>query len=148
MFNSNDLLARIQAGENPDTIADEFAKQLNYAMELDQKQKAAEAAAKKEAEERAAKTAKLDACVQAMATAMSDYIAIAEPDLVAEIGEDEIIDIKMIRDALDASLAAAKMALKIAKTLEEPTNAKPDPKATKSPDDSITQFLKNFGLLN
>jgi predicted NBD/HSP70 family sugar kinase len=141
MFNSNDLLARIQAGENPDTIADEFAKQLNYAMELDRKQKEAEAAAKKEAED---KVAKLDACVQAMATAMSDYIAIAEPDLVAEIGEGEVIDVKMVRDALDAALAAAKMAVKIAKTFDEP----PTPKATKSADDSISQFLKNFGLLN
>lgn len=148
MFDTKDLLARIQAGENPEDIANEFAKQLNDVIALDQKQKAAEAAAKKEAEEKAAKTAKLDACVQAMATAMSDYIAIAEPDLVAEIGEDEIIDIKMIRDALDAALAAAKMALKIAKTFDEPTNAKPDPKAAKSADDSISQFLKSFGLLN
>lgn len=147
MFEIKDLLAEIQAGTNPDELADAFAKSLNAAMDLDKKQKEAEAAAKakaeKEAAEKAAKSAKLDACVQAMATAMSDYIAIAEPDLVAEIGEDEIIDIKMIRDALDAALAAAKLALKMAKTFDEPTA-----NATKSADDSITQFLKNFGLLN
>ena len=143
MFDVKDLLARIQAGENPDELANAFAQSLNAAMDLDKKQKEVEAAAKKEAEEKAAKTAKLDACVQAMATAMSDYIAIAEPDLISEIGEGEVIDVKMVRDALDASLAAAKMAVKIAKTFDEP-----NPKTAKSADDSISQFLKNFGLLN
>lgn len=147
MFDVKDLLAEIQAGTNPDELANAFAQSLNAAMDLDKQQKAAEAKAEKEAAEKAAKTAKLDACVQAMATAMSDYIAIAEPDLVAAFGDDEIIDIKMIRDALDAALAAAKMAVTIAKTFDEP-KAKPDPKATKSADDSISQFLKNFGLLN
>lgn len=141
MYDVKDILARIQAGESPETIANEFADAVNAAVKLNdeeiQKQKIAEE-----------KTAKLDACVQAMATAMSDYIAIAEPDLVAEIGEDEIIDIKMIRDALDASLAAAKMAVKFAKTFEEKPAAKPDPKAAKSSDDSISQFLKSFGLLD
>lgn len=147
MFDVKDLLAEIQAGTNPDELANAFALSLNAAMDLDKQQKEAEAAAKKEAEDKAAKSAKLDACVQAMAAAMSEYIAVAEPDLVAEIGEDEVIDVKMVRDALDAALAAAKMAVTIAKTFDEP-KAKPDPKATKSPDDSISQFLKNFGLLN
>jgi hypothetical protein len=144
MYDIKDILARIQAGENPEDIANEFADAVNAAVKLNDE----EIQKQKEAEKQAAKDAKLDACVQAMATAMSDYIAISEPELVAEIGEDEIIDIKMIRDALDASLTAAKMAVKFAKTFEEKPVAKPDPKAAKSSDDPISQFLKNFGLLN
>ena len=142
MYDVKDILARIQAGESPETIANEFADAVNAAVKLNDE----EIQKQKIAEEKAAKNAKLDACVQAMATAMSDYIAIAEPDLVAEIGEDEIIDIKMIRDALDASLAAAKMAVKIAKTFEETPAVKPSTNAKKTPDDAINQFLKNFGL--
>lgn len=141
MFNSNDLLARIQAGESPDVIADEFAKQLNYAMELDNKQKAAEAAAKKEAEEKAAKDAKLDACVQKMADALSEYISLSHPDLHAALDEEDLLDLKDLRTSLDAALASVSLALSIANVA-----AKTDTKATKSPDDAISQFLKNFGL--
>lgn len=142
MFNSNDLLARIQAGENPEDIANEFAKQLNDVIALDQKQKAAEAAAKKEAEEKAAKDAKLDACVQKMADALNEYISLSHPDLHAALDEEDLLDLKDLRTSLDAALASVSLALSIANV----ATAKTDTKATKSPDDAISQFLKNFGL--
>ena len=144
MYDVKDILARIQAGESPETIANEFADAVNAAVKLNdeeiQKQKAAE--------EKAAKDAKLDACVQAMATAMSDYIAIAEPELVAELGADNVIDVDEFRHAIDAALAAGKLALNIAKTLDEKpvTKSKAATSAAKTPDDAINQFLKNFGL--
>lgn len=144
MFNTNDLLARIQAGENPEDIANEFAKQLNDVIALDQKQKAAEAAAKKEAEEKAAKTAKLDACVQTIVQAMADYISISDPELAAELNDADIMDTKSVRETLDASIAAAKFAMTLAGIT--PKTSTPDPKAKKTPDDAISQFLKSFGL--
>jgi chromatin segregation and condensation protein Rec8/ScpA/Scc1 (kleisin family) len=146
MFNSNDLLARIQAGENPDTIADEFAKQLNYAMELDRKQKEAEAATKKEVEE--AKSAKLEACVQAMVKAMADYITIAEPELAAELNDSDIMDTKSVRETLDAAIAAAKFAMTLAGISPKTSTPDPKAKAAQNSDDAISQFLKSFGLLN
>lgn len=141
MFNTNDLLLRIQSGENPEDIANEFAKQLNDVIALDQKQKAAEAAAKKEAEEKAAKDAKLDACVQKMADALNEYISLSHPDLRAALDEEDLLDLKDLRTSLDAALASVSLALSIANVA-----AKTDTKATKSPDDAISQFLKNFGL--
>jgi hypothetical protein len=144
MFNSNDLLARIQAGENPDTIADEFAKQLNYAMELDRKQKEAEAAAKQEAEN--AKSAKLDECVQTIVKAMADYISISDPDLAAELNDSDIMDTKSVRETLDAAIAAAKFAMTLAGISPKTSTPDPKAKAAKTSDDAISQFLKNFGL--
>lgn len=138
MYEVKDILARIQAGESPEVIANEFADAVNAAVKLNDE----EIQKQKIAEEKAAKDAKLDACVQAMATAMSDYIAIAEPDLVAELDVDDVVDVADFRRTLDAALTAAKMALNIAKSLEE----KPATKAAKTPDDAISQFLKNFGL--
>jgi hypothetical protein len=142
MYDIKDILARIQAGESPEAIANEFADAVNAAVKLNDE----EIQKQKIAEEKAAKDAKLDACVQAMATAMSDYIAIAEPDLVSTLDIDDVIDIAEIRHALDAALGAAKLALNIAKTLEETPSPKASPKAAKTSDDAISQFLKNFGL--
>ena len=138
MYDVKDILARIQAGESPETIANEFADAVNAAVKLNDE----EIQKQKIAQEKAAKNAKLDACVQAMATAMSDYIAIAEPELVANLDVEDVIDISEIRCALDTALAAAKVALNIAKSLEE----KPAAKAAQTSDDAINQFLKNFGL--
>jgi hypothetical protein len=77
---------------------------------------------------------------------MSDYIAIAEPELVANLDVEDVIDISEIRCALDTALAAAKVALNIAKTLEETPAVKPKSNAAQTSDDAINQFLKNFGL--
>lgn len=142
MYDVKDILARIQAGESPEVIANEFADAVNAAVKLNDE----EIQKQKIAEEKAAKNAKLDACVQAMATAMSDYIAISNPELVAELDVDDVIDITEIRHALDTALAAAKVALNLAKSLEEKPAVKPSTNAKKTPDDAINQFLKNFGL--
>lgn len=148
MFNSNDLLARIQAGENPDTIADEFAKQLNYAMELDRKQKEAEAAAKQEAEKAALqKEADLDKYANDMAEALLNYVKLADPEVAKLLDEDDgALDVSEMRSMLDAAIKTIVLSLKVAAALNPTPTSTPDPKATKTPDDAINQFLKNFGL--
>lgn len=147
-IDTNDLLARIQAGANPEDIANEFAKQLNEVVELDRKQKAAELALQKEKEEKAAREKNLDAKAQAILTALIDYVSELDPALAAEFAEEdeELFDVKSIRSMLDAAIAGVKLSLSIAQTLENETAAKPDLKATKTSDDAISQFLKNFGL--
>lgn len=147
-IDTNDLLLRIQSGENPEDIANEFAKQLNDVVELDRKQKAAELALQKEKEEKAAREKNLDAKAQAILTALIDYVTELDPALAAEFAEEdeELFDVKSIRSMLDAAIAGVKLSLSIAQTLENETAAKPDPKATKTSDDAISQFLKNFGL--
>jgi DNA-binding TFAR19-related protein (PDSD5 family) len=145
MFNSNDLLARIQAGENPDTIADEFAKQLNYAMELDRKQKEAELAAKKEAELQ--KEADLNRYANDMAEAMLNYIKLANPEVAKLMEEDGgSFNIAEMRNMMDGALKTIILSLKVAAALDPTPISTPDPKAKKTPDDAISQFLKNFGL--
>jgi uncharacterized protein YnzC (UPF0291/DUF896 family) len=148
MFNSNDLLARIQAGENPDTIADEFAKQLNYAMELDRKQKEAELAAKQEAEKAALqKEADLDKYANDMAEALLNYVKLADPEVGKLLDEDDsALDVSEMRSMLDAAIKTIVLSLKVAAALNPTPTSTPDPKAAKTPDDAINQFLKNFGL--
>lgn len=141
-MNTNDLLTRIQAGENPEDIANEFAKQLNDVIELDRKQKAAEAAAKKEAEEKAAKEEKLNACVKAMADALNEYISLSNPSLAELLNAEDLLDLEDLRTSLDAALSSVSLALSIANA----ATGKSDKSAKKSPDDAISQFLKNFGL--
>lgn len=145
MFNSNDLLARIQAGENPDTIADEFAKQLNYAMELDRKQKEAELAAKAEKEAALQKEADLDKYANDMAEALLNYVKLADPEVAKLLEEnDDALDVSEMRNMLDAAIKTIVLSLKVAAALD-PTPT-PTSKAAKTSDDAINQFLKNFGL--
>ena len=148
MYNTNDLLARIQAGENPEDIANEFAKQLNDVIELDRKQKEAEAAAKKEAEKAALqKEADLDKYANDMAEAMLNYVKLAEPEVAKLLEEsDGALDINEMRSMLDAAIKTIVVSLKVAAAFEPHIDSTPAPKAAKTPDDAINQFLKNFGL--
>lgn len=144
MFAVEDILARIQSGESADDIAAEFTKSINAAMELDKEQKAKEAARQKEQEEKAALEAKLDACVSRMLEAMTEYITLREPEIAAQVKEADVLDPVEVRKALDMSINAAKLAI----TIADAVDAAPAPtkKRAQSPDDSINQFLKSFGL--
>lgn len=139
MYNTNDLLARIQAGENPEDIANEFAKQLNDVIEQDRKQKAAELALQKEKEEKAAHEKALDAKAQAILDAIMDYVQEAKPELAAEL-DDEDYGVEEIRGIIDAALAGISMSLSIAKQFSKPESA---PKSNDA-DAIITKFLKSF----
>lgn len=140
MYDVNDILARIQKGESPEDIANEFAAVVNAAIDLDKKQK--EEA--KAAELQKAKEAELDGYINDMTVAMMNYIKAAYPEVAELMDDDDIIDVSEIRKMLDVSVGAAIASLQLAAALSSaPT---PAPKATSTPDDAISQFLKNFGL--
>jgi hypothetical protein len=139
MTNVNDILARLQKGESADDIATEFANMINDAIKLNdaenQKQKAAQ-----ERED------KLNGYAHDIAAALAGYVSVYDPKLAAYLTSEDldIADIAGIRSTLDTAIAAAQFAM----TLEgiSPKTSTPDPKAKKTPDDAISQFLKNFGL--
>ena len=139
MYDVNAILARLQNGETPDDIANECAQAINAAIELDKKNK--------EAELQKAKEAELNGYVNDMLTAMTNYLKASSPEVAAMMAEDdvEMIDPAELRKMLDASVAAALLAVKLADGLDaKPTT--PTVKATRTPDDSIGEFLKSFGL--
>ena len=132
------ILARLQNGESADDIANEFATLINDAVKLNdaevQKQK------EKEAHEN-----DLNTKAQAILDALLDYVRVAAPDLADELDGEDLYDVAQLRGIVDSALAGVKLSLSIAKTFAD-EDSKPDSKATKSSDDAISQFLKNFGL--
>lgn len=139
MYDVNAILSRLQSGETPDDIANECAKAINAAIELDKKNK--------EAELQKAKEAELNGYVNDMLTAMTNYLKASSPEVAAMMDENdvEMINPAELRKMLDASVAAALLAVKLADDLDVKTSA-PATKAVRTPDDSIGEFLKSFGL--
>ena len=154
MYNVNDILARIQKGESPEDIANEFAAAVNAAIDLDKKEK--EAAAQKAKEEAAAKEAKLNGYIVDMTTAMTNYIKLANPEVAEFMTDEDFVDPTEIRKMLDQSINAALAMVALADAMKNKTApaakltsipAKPASiKASMTADDAIEQFLKNFGL--
>ncbi len=147
MTNMNEILTRLQNGENPEDIANEMANMLNGALSEFQKAKDAEAARAKEAELK--KEARLQELAEIFADTIVEYIAIAAPE-VAEIVGDEVCDPAEVRKMLDAMIPGLAAAAQLAKTLSEIEEKKgPTSKiTTASPEgaDSIVNFLKANGL--
>lgn len=141
MYNVNDLLAEIQAGANPEDLANAFANALNSAIEADKKQKEADLAAKAAAQ----KEADLNKYAADMATAMLNYIKAADPEAAAMLEDDDLADITEIRRMLDASIKSVRLALDLADKFSSSLST-PDPKAKKSSDDAISDFLRSIGL--
>lgn len=139
MYDVNAILARLQNGETPDDIANELAEAINAAIELDKKNKQAELQKAKEAE--------LNGYVNDMLTAMTNYLKASSPEVAAMMAEDdvEMIDPAELRKMLDASVAAALLAVKLSDDFNTKTAA-PATKGARTPDDSIGEFLKSFGL--
>lgn len=139
MYDVNAILARLQNGETPDDIANECAQAINAAIELDKKNK--------EAELQKAKEAELNGYINDIIAAMTNYLRASSPEVAALMDKEgtEMIDPAELRKMLDASVAAALLAVKLADDLDIKPAA-PAPKATRTPDDSIGEFLKSFGL--
>lgn len=143
MYDVNEILARLQKGEKPETIANEFAKAINDAVALDKKNK--EAAAAKEAE----KEAKLNKYAKIMADAMIDYFTVLDPTVVELMNEENTFDVAEVRKTLDTSYATVKSMLALADAMANKKSITITPSAsaiTASADDSIAEFLKSFGL--
>ena len=138
MFTEKDILARLQNGEDAQTIANEMADMINKAnkMYADEVAKAEEA---KRAEEKKKalnlqKTADLQDILDQFAAWFQEYYGIDAGDELKADSIMEIID--GIQEYMDAL-----------KGLEMVIGKKPAVKVVKKPsaDDTINQFLKNMG---
>ena len=138
MYDVNEILARLQKGETPDDIANDCAKAINAAIELDKKNKEAELQKQKEAE----KEAKLDKYAKIMADAMIDYFTVLDPTVVELMNEENTFDVAEVRKTLDTSYATVKSMLALAGAMAD----KKPITTTPSADASIAEFLKSFGL--
>jgi hypothetical protein len=126
-MNYEEIIARIQKGENPEAIVKEFTDNINKAQ--------AEVAAAKEAEAKnEAKSKKMDEISIAIAHALNEYAVVAGiPDVKLRGAE--------VRSILDEFLPVIE-SLKNVKVHV----AKANPKKTKSIDDVFTDFFKSMGI--
>lgn len=126
-MNYEEIIARIQKGENPEAIVKEFTDNINKAQ--------AEVAAAKEAEAKnEAKSKKMDEISIAIAHALNEYAVVAGiPDVKLRGAE--------VRSILDEFLPVIE-SLKNVKVHV----AKANPKKTKSIDDVFTDFFKSIGI--
>ena len=106
MINEKDILARLQAGEDAQKIADELANVLNaanatYIAEVEAKKKAEAEAAKKAAEAQAVEEKKNE-LAQIIADAVMDYIDVCAPDLIDD--DEDPLDGAEVRKLLDGMI--------------------------------------------
>ena len=126
-MNYEEIIARIQKGEDPEAIVKEFTDNMNKAQ--------AEVAAAKEAEAKnEAKSKKMDEISMAIAHALNEYAVLADiPDVKLRGAE--------VRTILDEFLPVIE-SLKDVKIHVAKTN----PKKMKSIDDVFTDFFKSMGI--
>lgn len=134
-YTVNELLNRIQAGENPEDIANEFAKRLNDVIETNRKQKEAEAAAALQKQKETA----LDEIAARIAADVAAYVRTADSDF-AELSDVANINGADVREVLDAALIATKSFAVIAGK----TPVAATPKAPQTADKIINDFLNAF----
>ena len=138
MFTEKDILARLQNGEDAQTIANEMAEMINKAnkMYADEVAKAEEA--KRAEEQKKAlqeqKVADLQAILDEFALWFAQYYGIdAGDELKADSIMGLIDEVQVWTDALKhlGTMSVKKPAVKVTKKV--------------SADDTINQFLKNMG---
>ena len=149
MINEKDILARLQAGEDAQKIADELANILNaanatYVAEQEAKRKAAEEAAKKAAEATAIEEEKNE-LAQIIADAIMDYLDIAAPGILNE-DEDDLTgeEIRKLLDSMVPMLVSVKNLASLGVTPFTPPVAKMGngtPIVKLSDDEIIKNFL-------
>ena len=126
-MNYNDIVARINKGEDPEAIVKEFTDNINKA----QKEVAAEAEAAKASE---AKSKKMDEISMAIAHALNEYAILAGiPDVKLRGAE--------VRSILDEFLPVIEQFKDIKIHV-----AKAEPKKMKSIDDVFVDFFKSMGI--
>ena len=126
-MNYEEIIARIQKGEDPEAIVKEFTDNINKAQ--------AEVAAAKEAEAKnEAKSKKMDEISMAIAHALNEYAVVAGiPDVKLRGSE--------VRAILDEFLPVIEQFKNVKVHV-----AKVNPKKTKSVDDVFTDFFKSLGI--
>ena len=139
MFDEKTILARLQNGEDVQTIADEMAVMINAVNKTYTDQKAAEEAAKKT---EAQKYEDLQEIIDMFVDWFGTYYEIDVEDLKSELKADEVIElvdslkgyIEAIK-GLESMFDSKKTVSKVIKS-----NTKP-----KSADDRISDFLNKMG---
>lgn len=128
MFNSNEILARLQNGENPESIANEMANCLNHAIDMRQ-------------------AAKLEKTLDCAASDISTYLTAKYPRECVDLNFD--LDGEDLGEILDALMA-------IFPVLNDLQGLSPAPVAKMScgptcgyhdGNDPIKAFLSEMGLL-
>ena len=126
-MNYEEIIARIQKGENPEAIVKEFTDNMNKAQ--------AEVAAAKEAEAKnELKNKKMDEISATIAQALNEYAVVAGiPDVKLRGAE--------VRTILDEFLPVIEQFKNVKIHV-----AKAEPKKMKSIDDVFTDFFKSIGI--
>ena len=143
MYDVNDILARLQNGENADAIAQEFADALNGAI---QKRNEEKAAAGRKADKIATLTCILEDIIE--------FVQEFYPDLVAdedlEVTPEEVESIIEVLDVYVPKFKELHAALANFETLASKPSHTPKkeiPVSFKFDADPIDTFLKQHGLL-
>lgn len=142
MFDEKIILARLQNGEDAQTIADEIAAAINKANQMYKDQKAAEEAAKKQSEIQ--KKAEMDDILEQLGDWMHTYYGIE--DAVDDVSADQVIElIESLMSYIDAikdfenifglKMPAKPIGTKVIKSNTKPANA----------DETINAFLNKMG---
>ena len=143
MFTEKDILARLQNGEDAQTIANEMADMINKANKMYADEKAAEEA-KKAAAEKAAiqKKEELQEIIDLFCDWTCEYLSISREDF-GEITADQVIE---LIDSLNGYVEAVKNFEVLFGGTKKPAVA-PGRKIVKaeSADETINKFLKSMG---
>ena len=143
MYDVNDILARLQNGENADAIAQEFADALNDAI---QKRNEEKAAADRKADMVATLTCILDEVIEVVEEFYPDLIVDEDLEVTPE-------DVERIIEVLDVyapkfkELSAALANLEASTSKPSPAPKKAIPVSFTIDTDPINNFLKQHGLL-
>ena len=146
MFDEKTILARLQNGEDAQTIADEMAAMINAANKAYADQKAAEEAAKAAAAKaEVQKKEELQAILDMFCDWFGTYYEMDVEELKSELKADQVIElIDSLKEYIEAVKGlenmfsvknATKPAVKVIKS-----NTK-----SKSADEQISDFLKKMG---
>ena len=144
MFTEKDILARLQNGEDAQTIANEMADMINKANKLYADEKAAEEA-KKAAAEKATlqkKKEELQEIIDLFCDWTCEYLGMTREDF-GEITADQVIE---LIDSLNGYVEAVKSFEALIGGTKKPAVA-PGRKIVKaeSADETINKFLKSMG---
>lgn len=143
MFDEKTILARLQNGEDAQTIANEMAAMINAANKTYTDQKAAEEAAKAAAAKAdVQKREELQAILDMFCDWFGTYYEMDVTEIKSELKADQVIElIDSLKEyveaikGLESMLGAKKPAVKVIKSNTKPANA----------DETINAFLNKMG---
>ena len=144
MFDEKTILARLQNGEDAQTIANEMAAMINAANKMYTDQKAAEEAAKAEAKRaELQKVEELQDILDMFIDWFGTYYGVNTEEIKGELGADQVIElIDSLKEYIEAIKGLESMlgvkkqpAVKVIKSNTKPTNA----------DETINAFLNKMG---